>query len=207
MLEKLAATIAKDDLYTVSILGYPTRKINPPVSIDIFSYTPFKRISTGRWLARFNFLKTVLRIKPKLLIITTHELLFTSLILKCLTGCKLVYDIQENYYRNIIYSKTFPTLIKHFVAFVVRLKEKSISPFIDHFLLAESAYKNELGFPGQRYTILQNKASRVALEACVADKKSKKDNKTHLIFSGTLAGLSRAGSRPPRSSRIRPVAP
>ncbi len=187
MFGKLAHSIGKKNDVDITIIGYPTKNPFLPPDFTFISFKPFKRLSFARFFARFTFLRKMLAIKPKLIIITTHELLFVSLFAKAIMGCRLIYDIQENYYRNIIHSTTFPIGLKQLVAIAVRLKEKLTSVAIDHFFLAEESYQTELGFLHHRYTVLENKASKEAIDRCSFEKKSKLDSNTHLIFSGTLA--------------------
>ncbi len=187
MLEKLGLSINKMPNVTITIIGYPSTHHELPPTQTFISFKPFKRLSLARIKARITFLRKVLTLKPKLIILTTHELLLVSILAKWSTGCQLIYDVQENYYRNILHSRTFPILVKQLVAGAVRLKEIVLSHFIDHFFLAEASYQNELTFLNNRYTILQNKVSKHAIENCSFEKKSKVDNNIHLIFSGTLA--------------------
>ncbi len=187
MMEKLGPTIGKIDETAITLIGYPTTGTTFSPDTTYKPYPPFSRLSFRRILARYTFVKNVLTIRPRVVIFTTHELLLPSLIAKLITGCRLVYDVQENYFRNIRYSKTFPPLLKQLIATWVRLKEILISPAIDHFLLAEAAYHHELGFISNRFTILQNKVSKSAVQQHTLEKKSKSDQLIHLIFSGTLA--------------------
>lgn len=187
MLGKIGHSIGKKANVEITIIGYPTTHSNLPAAFNFFSFPPFKRLSVGRIRARFTFFRRVLAVKPRLLIITTHELLFVSLLAKWITGCRLIYDVQENYYRNILHSPTFPIIVRQLIALLVRLKEKLISGAIDHFFLAEAAYQTELGFLHNRFSILQNKASKHAIDQCTSKKKSEEDGNVHLIFSGTLA--------------------
>ena len=187
MFGKLALSITKIDKVAITIIGYPTKNPFRVPAVTSLPFKPFKRISFRRFFARFTFLQQVMAIKPRIIILTTHELLFVSLLAKAITGCRLIYDVQENYYRNIIHSTTFPFLIKHVVALAVRLKEKLIGPAIDHFFLAEKSYPTELRFLPERYTVLENKVRKESIGQCSFNKKSKIDGHTHLIFSGTLA--------------------
>lgn len=187
MLEKLGHSIGKNSDIDITIIGYPSKSINLPATFNFIPYKPFNRLSLKRAIARFDFLKHILAIKPAIVILTTHELLFVSVLAKWITGCRLIYDIQENYYRNIIHSTTFPAIIKELVAVLVRLKEKLLSRAIDHFFLAEASYQNELDFLRNRFTVLQNKASKAAVDQTAFQKKSEVDGNIHLLFSGTLA--------------------
>jgi len=180
MYEKMGKSLAT--FYEVHIIGHAS--ICQPVDVPIhFHPSPlFKRLSIKRWLVRWQMLKAIAKLKPDLLIITTHELLLTALLCK-LTGCRIIYDVQENYYRNIRYTAAFPKIVRPLLALYVRCKEYLAAPFIDHFFLAEKGYTQELQFPRKRFTILENKLKRPFLQ----QHQRKRVNDLHFLFTGTLA--------------------
>jgi hypothetical protein len=126
----------------------------------------------------------MVKLTPDLLIITTHELLLMSLVVKIFTRCSVLYDLQENYYRNIRYTNAYPKLIRPLLAAYVRIKEIILAPVVDYFLLAEKGYRDELPFLKKKYIVLENKLQKPAVEF---PKKSSVDKNIHLLFSGTLA--------------------
>jgi len=183
--EKIGLTLACTGRYHVHIIGCDSAKTENP-KIRQHAFKPFGRISLGRLLAPWRILFKTLRLKPDIFIITTHELLYLAMFVKALTKCRVIYDVQENYYWNILYTPAFPLLIKPFVALYVRGKETITAKYVDHFFLAELGYEKELKFPGTRSTVLENKV-RIA-EAEVKTPTSIQLNTTiNLIFSGTLA--------------------
>jgi glycosyltransferase involved in cell wall biosynthesis len=93
----------------------------------------------------------------------------------------VIYDVQENYFRNILFTNVFPVFIRPFIAFYARTKELLCSPFVSHFLLAEKAYAKELSFPSGRFTVLENKLKRPNTLRSI------NPDKNQLLFSGTLA--------------------
>lgn len=180
MFEKLGMSLANTGKYDVHIIGFPAAfSASTPVAFHTFP--TFKRISLSRWFASFRILKMMLRIKPSVIIITTHELLFAGVVAKMLSGTKLIYDVQENYYLNIRYTAAFPSLAKIPVAVWVRLKECVMSIFVDHFFLAEKIYATQLNFLKKHSTtVLENKAKEIKSSSLVR-------SPLRLIFSGTLS--------------------
>jgi glycosyltransferase involved in cell wall biosynthesis len=174
----------------VHVIGFPAPYASTIGGITfhtIHAY-PFKRLSMKRLTAPFSFLSKALKLRGNDLIVCTHELLLAAVILKLITGCRIFYDVQENYFRNILYTDAFPWILRFPLALYVRFKEWILSPFVNHFLLAEESYQHEFSFPGKKFTVLENK-----FEGNVTtnqQKKSKKDGKTHLLFSGTLSELT-----------------
>jgi glycosyltransferase involved in cell wall biosynthesis len=181
MFEKIGLSLDETKKFEVHIIGFEA--CSPSESnIHFHHLNFFKRLSLKRIYAPWTILKKILSIQPSIIIITTHELLIISLLAKVFTGSKIIYDIQENYYRNILHTKTFPFGIRTLLAICIRTKEKLTAPFIDHFFLAEKGYETEFTFPGNRKTVLENKVKRPSLPQI----KKQKEIET-LLFTGTLA--------------------
>lgn len=182
MFEKLAVSLVGNSAYEIHVIGQASNSITANQGIRFWGLKPVKRVGLERWLLSIKILLKTIKVKPKLLIANTHELLIVSIANRILFGTKIVYDIQENYYRNILYGEAFPWYLRKPLALWVRFKERVTSPLIHHFILAEKAYKKELTFIGNRYTILENKTvlpppiSRPPIA-----------QKIKLIFSGTIA--------------------
>lgn len=183
MFEKIGVSLADTGLYEITIIGYPSSSVPVHSNITFVALKPFKRLSFQRWIASLKVLLEVLKVKPEAFIISTHELLIVAFLNRILFGTKIYYDIQENYYRNILHTPAFPALVRWPVAGWVRLKEKLVSPFFQHFFLAEKGYEKELTYLGNKYTVLENKV----LTPKGYLKESKSVAKTRLVFTGTLA--------------------
>lgn len=181
MTEKMGASLAATGLYEVSVIGYPSTGSLPP-GIRPVPLTPFKRISWARWLARWKVFWLALALRPNVFIFSTHELIFPALVLKVLLNTRIIYDVRENYYRNIRYSEGLPSLIRWPLAALVRFKEKLMAPAIDHFILAEEGYDKEFRFHRGGWTVIENKAIATALTR----QNAVKEHLT-LLFSGTLS--------------------
>lgn len=184
MYEKIGLTLAGSGKYNVHIIGCASTR-SGYTAVTQHPLKPFGRVSLGRFLAPWRILRIALKINPDVLIIATHELLYIALLVKAVRKCRLIYDVRENYYWNILYTPAFPLLFKPFVAFYVRGKEILSARFVDHFLLAEKGYESELKFPGSRYTVVENK---VRMDAIPRKPPVLEQAATvNLIFSGTLA--------------------
>lgn len=177
MFEKIGRSLS-DAGYDVHVCGFPTTAKNQS-RISWHPLPHFHRIGWSRLSAPLMLFRKIKSLRPALLIITTHELLFVGLLLKMLTGCKIIYDVQENHYRNIRYGSAFPKIFRAILGGYVRLKERLTAPWIDHFFLAEISYVDELTFT-HSYSILENKAERPEFVNTSRGKKK-------LLFSGTLA--------------------
>jgi len=180
MFEKLGQTLSEEA--EVHIIGYPSQLIPYHPNITFHSLRPFNRLSPGRLIAPFTVLRLLINKTPNLFITTTHELLWIGVLSKIFLSCRFMYDVQENYGRNILYIPAFPKFIRPFIAAYVRCKEWITSPFVNHFLLAERGYEKELRFSGNRKIVIENKTKKVDTIA-----KKKNDGHINLLFTGTLA--------------------
>jgi glycosyltransferase involved in cell wall biosynthesis len=182
MFEKMGVTFSDTGDYQVFIAGYPSSVKPVYPNIHFFALTSFKRISFGRLWAPFRIAQYIHQVKPDVLIVNTHELLIVGVLNRIFFGTRIIYDIQENYFRNILYSETFPKLLRPLLALWVRAKEKVTAPLFHWFYLAEKGYENEFTFFKNRFTIIENKAILPA-----GHKITVRSGYSQLLFSGTLA--------------------
>ncbi len=181
--EKMAMTLAKSG-HEVYLVGMPSTTQITPQGVHFLELVPFHRLDWRRLLAPFRVLKKVRKVKPELLIVNTHELLLVSFLNRILFGTKIVYDIQENYYRNIRWTLAFPPWLRRPLALWVRLKEKLMAPFFHRIIFAEKCYAEEMRFLAAKATVIENKS------VLPADFTRRPNNgKITLAFTGTL-GLS-----------------
>lgn len=162
-----------------------TDETSPISDIQLKELCRSKRLSLNRFLTAFKFFSWVLKIKPHLLIISTHELLIPAVLLKVFTRTKLIYDIRENYYDNMILLNHSFGILRYLLAGFLQIEQKITSHFVDHFFLAERCYETELSFIRSRYTILENKALYNSEKMSV--RKKKESNIIRLLFTGTIA--------------------
>ena len=180
MLDKMGQSLLKAKGWEVHIVGYGM--MAPRVAGIVFHpLGSFARLSLSRMFTPWRVLRVMMSIKPAMVIVNTHELLWVATIVKVLLQSKIYYDVRENYKLNILNTKAFPSILRWPVALYVRLKENILSPFIDHFLLAEKTYANELNFIRTRFTIVENKS----IGSVVANRKPITST-IHFVFTGTL---------------------
>ena len=183
MFEKMGQSLAPD--YDVHIIGYPTLRQPASGMVTFHPLTPFRRLSANRLKASWKIFMKILQLRPAIVIVNTHELLLAGIVLKLVTGLRLIYDVRENYWRNITHTDTFPAGLKTVIASWVKIKEWIATSFVDHYLLAETAYQHEMRFPSGRFTILQNKFHKPV--AFQAPRKTRQRATIQLLFSGTIA--------------------
>lgn len=188
MYEKIALTLTQKSQNDIHIIGFKSQKQNIfNHQIRFYPVFDFQRLSLKRFFSSIVFLKLLFKIRPQIIVVCTHELLIPSLLYKFIFKSKLVYDVRENYCKNIIYNQSFSTLLKYSIVFWVRLNEFIASYFISKFILAERCYLNELkSFLSEKRTIiLENKFAGV-----ICSKFPFKIPKGFkMIYTGTIAQL------------------
>jgi glycosyltransferase involved in cell wall biosynthesis len=176
--KKIALTLVDSGRFEVHMIG-TGETVPPRVAAD--AHRRPNRISLGRAVLPFDILRDILKIKPDVLIIATHELLVAAAVFKVVTGKPVIYDVQENYFLNIRHTHAFPFPFRWPVATWVRLKEIALARFIDKFLLAEKGFVGELSFAGKKGVVIENKAL-----VPPGFKRTPPNESIRLLFSGTI---------------------
>src|SRR5258708_5275249 len=146
MFEKMGLTLSASGKYEIFIVGQPSSIAPSHPDIHFVPFKRFARISLRRVLAVVKIQRILHQVQPEILIVNTHELLIVAVLNRILFGVRIVYDIRENYFWNILYSDAFPLLLRPFIAGWVRLKEIITSPAIKTYFLAEKGYSKEMQF-------------------------------------------------------------
>lgn len=157
MLFKLGFSLRETNKYHLNIIGFSSKKI--PIIENIYFKEIFSknRAHPSRILVPIKFFFQLLKIKPRIVVVSTYELLPMALLGKAILSYKLVYDVQENYLLNLEYNQTQSGFGKIIGKILVFFFEKLSLPFIDHFLFAEKCYVQEM--PAiKNHTVIQNKA-------------------------------------------------
>lgn len=182
--EKVATSIGNTNKYAINIIGFYSKNLPEIKNIRFHPVFAFDRRSWIRFLAPVMIWRILLKVKPKLIIVTCSELLIVTVLYKILFGAKIIYDIQENYYRNIRYTPTYASFVRLPLAYIVRLVERITAPSIDAFFLAEKVYLQQLDFVRDNALIIENKT----LISNIGTRSSKThDQKKKLLYCGTIA--------------------
>lgn len=184
MYEKIAISLSRLEGLEIHIAGFRASVHNPPPNIRIHPLFHFRRLDLKRFLAPWKFYKLLIKVKPEIVLITTHDLLIVTCLYKILFGGKIIYDVQENYYRNIAFTHTFPPVLRNLIAGWVRLKEMVSRPFITGYLLAEKNYEKEFSFTKGKSVIIENKGRKPAHSL---PPKPPFSEEIRLLYSGTIS--------------------
>ncbi len=181
--EKLGVTLADTGDFHVDIIGFRS-SVNPKYpNISFYPLFQFHRLHPARLLSGLRIMKLLAKLKPDLLIITTHELLFAASFFKLFYGKTVIYDVCENYYANIAHGTGFNYLIRSFLSSFVRLRERLTKPLINHYFLAEQAFLEEMPFMRDRATVIENKCLHLSSKKEIV----RNGNEIKFLFSGTIA--------------------
>jgi hypothetical protein len=182
MYEKFGITLDEQKVYRVHIAGYCSIDYVCHANINVYPLYCFKRLSFARLASSLKFYKLLLQLKPEVIIVNSHELLLVSSLYRILFSSRLLYDVRENYYYNLVYTPTYPPLLKHLLGLYVRSVEYITRPFITHYLLAEQTYRRELGFVKDKNTVLENRYQHSS-DVLIVPKRSA----YHLLYTGTIS--------------------
>ena len=184
MYEKIGVSLGQTNKYEVNIIGFYPKNIPSTISTTrLLPLFNFKRISVKRIMAPWKCFFQYVKVKPKLIIVNTHELLGVTILYKIFFGCKMCYDIRENHYRNLLYGRGFPKPLRPFLATYVRMKEYVTRPWVNLYLLAEKGYEKEFTFARGKGVVIENKYRPPGRPLL----KKEVQNEIGLVFSGTIA--------------------
>ncbi len=185
MLEKFGLSMAETNKYDINIIGFESK--NTPVydNIHFFPIDRFPRLSWDRLKAPWKIYRLLVKVKPQITIVNTHELLIVTVLYKILFGTTLYYDLRENYSKNIWNTDVFPSWAKPILAPWVRIKEWLSKPFIKGYTLAEKVYAKQLPYLGKKYEVIENKYAPHQGERTAY--RNPDPSHIDLVFSGTLS--------------------
>jgi glycosyltransferase involved in cell wall biosynthesis len=178
---KIGLTLAQTNKYDINIIGFASKNVSGHPRIQYHPILRFSRLSPLRLLAPWKILFLLRRIRPDLLICTTHELLAISVFYRWISGCRLIYDVQENYGYNFLFSGNYPRILRKPLARYVQTLERVLRTRIDLCFLAEHSYALELPF--RNYRVIENK-TRIPLHT---PRNQVPRDHIRFIFAGTIA--------------------
>ena len=175
---KIAQSLAKTNKYEVNIIGNAGKKASGHKKIHFHPHRVRRNQLLWRISIRYKALQQILRIKPDILIVSTHELLTIAALTRLLLPCRVIYDVQENYQLNA----TMRGLGGRLAGILIRFKEVLSTLYVQHYWLAEECYVSELRF-ARKATIVSNKAIHFRIAERTHDN-------IRALFSGTTSDYS-----------------
>ncbi|OJJ18050.1 hypothetical protein BKI52_29815 [marine bacterium AO1-C] len=181
--QKIGRSLAKHyPVHDFHFIGSATSSAHTSLLSNVYFHPlyAFKRLSGQRLLAGLRFFRKLWRLKPQMVVVATFELLLPVYFYSWFRKVKIIYDVQENYYRNVRYTQVFPTIVRWPLANCIRLIERFCHHKISQYLLAEACYYQEIPFMQRKATIVANKVQRFAI-------KEQTRIKGRLVYSGTIS--------------------
>jgi hypothetical protein len=180
---RFGLSMRETNKYKINIIGFSTKKESPDKFINFISLYSKQRNNYSRIFSNLILIKLLFKDKPKVLIVSTYELLPAAVFSKFFLGFKLIYDVQENYSLNISQNKTLSGFKKHAALILINFIELGSRYFVDHFFFAERCYREELK-KFKPHSILENRfyGKLKVIEPCYFNPKET----LTFLMSGTL---------------------
>lgn len=185
MFEKFGLSMAETNKYDINIIGFDSKNVRSAKGITFHPSLPFERMSFQRLIQPWKTFRKLIKVKPEVTIVNTHELLIVTSIYKILFGGKFIYDIRENYVKNIRETNVFPWPLRLPLSLWVRFKEWLSKPFIDYYFLAERVYQKQLPFLSKKSVVIENKYAPQAEESTAY--RSPDPSYIDLLYTGTIS--------------------
>ncbi|MEB2774270.1 hypothetical protein SYJ56_03080 [Algoriphagus sp. D3-2-R+10] len=151
---KLGLSLRETRQYQLNFLGFSHISEENEGDTRIYSSLTKGNSFWGRISSQVKLLRILLKVRPKILICCTYEYLLIASFFKRIIGYKLVYDVQENYVKNLDLNPNLSANKKVKVGRIISRMERVNG--IDLFLLAEKCYAKEM--PEKTpFLILENK--------------------------------------------------
>lgn len=184
MYEKMARSLVRADKFSVNILGFSSNTHSDSSDIHFHSLFDFKQSQYRRLLANVLLFMRLFRLKPSVIIVNTPELAPAILLYKYLfIDCSLVYDVLENYKRNILFHHQDKVRLRRILSFLITFWEKLLVRNCEQILVAEQGYFLEMAW--------LSKTSAVLIENKVLKSENNyyqvSDNKLTLVYTGTIS--------------------
>ncbi|MDW8302527.1 MAG: glycosyltransferase [Bacteroidia bacterium] len=109
----------------------------------------------ARYQRRRKIQNIILSDKPDIVHLHTPELLPICAALKK-QGIKVIYDVHENYAKNIRFAKYYPQYLKPFLLQYLRYCQSFVHKYVDAVIYAEQSYDNYLQFKSDRVFYVLN---------------------------------------------------
>jgi glycosyltransferase involved in cell wall biosynthesis len=179
---KLGLSMSETNKYSLNFIGFcPKRSPKSDEFRYFYSITDTKSLWQRAWMP-FRFAQIIKKVRPKIVICCTWEFLPVARLLMRIYGFKLIYDVQENYIANLNLNPERGAISRFLAKSLIRLSESKNG--IDHFLLAEKCYENEM----------PEKSPALVLPNLYAGKKTQTqsvfldpDTPLQLLITGTLS--------------------
>ena len=185
MYKKFAKSLSRTGKYAVNIIGFRSQDLPPDASVQFYPLFDFSRLHWRRLTANYTFYCALKKVAPQVLILTTPELYPAAWWYCCRFRVSLVYDVVENYGRNVRHNRGFAAWLTTPLARLTEAVERRLLANSALLLLAERGYAQELQLPDTTpIEVVENKA---LTPRRVIRRRKLVDGPLSLIYTGTVS--------------------
>ena len=184
MYKKFAKSLVRTGKYEVNIVGFRSQSTIRDTSMCFHPLFAFSRLHWRRLIANYSFYRALKRLSPSILILTTPELYPAVWWYRKKFGGYLVYDIVENYSRNIRYNQGFASVIVAPLSRLLTSVERHLLASASLLISAEKGYIPELNLDPSCVQVIENKATTPEQ---LVDKKRDVNSPLSVIYTGTVS--------------------
>lgn len=178
---KLGSSLRETQKYQLNFLGFSKEAADTTGEEKYFPSTS-AHTKWGRISAQLKFLKTLISVRPQLVICCTYEYLPIATFCKQFLKYKLIYDVQENYISNLELNPNLSPSKRRKLAKLISYCESRSG--VDLYLLAEKCYLQEMPEKSP-FLILENKFAG-EIKPMRPRKFSSEKTDFRFLISGTL---------------------
>ena len=141
MYEKMAQSLISTGKFSVNIIGFSSITHSDFPDIKFHPIFQFNRRGYRRLLSNLSFFIYLLKLKPKITIVSTTELSPALLLYYFLFPyTKIVYDIRENHHRNLVSNHLTHNGSRRWLAIMINWWEKLLVGYSHQIIVAEKGY-------------------------------------------------------------------
>ncbi|MGD1889706.1 MAG: hypothetical protein ACFB15_03760 [Cyclobacteriaceae bacterium] len=185
MYEKMAQSLISIGKFSVNIIGFSSITHSDFRDIKFHPIFQFKRREYRRIVANVHFFFRLLNLRPAVAIITTPELSPAILLFGYFfPATKIVYDIRENYQRNLFSNHQGKSRLRRLLIILVTRWENLLIRCSDQIIVAEQGYlleKPQLASVPK--VVIENKV----VPPSQSFRKSKLGSPIKLLYTGTVS--------------------
>tara|TARA_R110002020_G_scaffold146343_1_gene320924 strand:- start:50019 stop:51140 length:1122 start_codon:yes stop_codon:yes gene_type:complete len=151
---KLGLSLRETGVYSLNFMGFSQIPYENCEGENFYTSVSKANPSWGRLSAQGRFLSVLVKVRPKILICCTYEYLPIAAFFKPFFGYKLVYDVQENYVKNLQLNPKLSPAKRARLGKIIQRMEYGRA--VDLYLFAEKCYVEEM--PDKTpFLVLKNK--------------------------------------------------
>ncbi|RMG73963.1 MAG: hypothetical protein D6722_03005 [Bacteroidetes bacterium] len=168
--------------YQVAVVGQDDSSRVPYKleGVTIYPLPYFERLSFLRWTMSLRLLYRALRLRARAYVLHSPELLPLGLVLRVLTGARLIYDMHEDYPLTLAHAPHYPEWLRPRLSKWVRKLELFSLKYLGAVSYAEAIYLDILE-AGEKAFLVRNKYHRVAPTTHFAA-----PDRPYLLYTGTI---------------------